>query len=408
MSISANGGQAMLTRDVGAVTMRLASVERIELSAAGGTDHITVNDLSGTSVRQVAIDLAASLTVAGDGQADSATVNGTGGNDRIDVTATGSEVTVSGLPAQVTVNHVEAIDLLAVNGGAGNDIIDASGVPAGTMGLMLNGGDGNDVIHGSNGNDIVNGGAGIDVATLGDGNDIFTWNPGDGSDTVDGQGGFDSLAFQGSNAGENISIVANGGQATLFLGVDAVTMHLSSVEDIGISASAGADNVTINDLTGTGVEQVSIDLAASAGGSAGDGQNDTIVINGSNGNDVISLSIVNGALLINGLSSEIVVENFDFNDTIVIAGLGGDDVIDASGIGANGFNLVLEGGDGSDILIGGSGNDTIRGGAGDDVLIGGPGVDNLDAGPGDNVLIQSAVNHFASSIVQTYNDFHVV
>jgi Ca2+-binding RTX toxin-like protein len=86
-----------------------------------------------------------------------------------------------------------------------------------------------------------------------------------------------------------------------------------------------------------------------------------------------------------------VIDHFDPNDTVRIAGLGGDDVIDASGLGSNGPRLVLDGGNGDDILIGGAGNDTLLGGAGDDVLIGGPGTDILDGGPGNNISIQSIV-----------------
>ena len=93
---------------------------------------------------------------------------------------------------------------------------------------------------------------------------------------------------------------------------------------------------------------------------------------------MISLSLVNGALVIDGLASRVVIEHFDFNDTIRINGLGGDDV-----------------------LIGGAGNDTINGDAGDDVLLGGPGQDVLDGGTGDNVVIQdsvaSAAQHHAAS-----------
>jgi Ca2+-binding RTX toxin-like protein len=406
ISISADGNQATLFRDVANIAMHLTSVERIELSTLGGADNVTVNDLTGSGVKQVAIDLGSQG--GGDGQSDTVTVNGTAGNDHIDLTASGSVVTVSGLPAQVTIDHGEPADHLTINAGAGNDTIDASKMPAGTLGLTLNGGDGNDTILGSHGNDTVNGGTGNDVASLGDGNDLFTWNPGDGSDIVDGQGGFDTLAFHGSSIAENISIAASGGQATLFRDVGAVAMHLSSVEDIELSASGGADNVTINDLTGAGVQQVGVDLAASAGGSTGDGQNDTVVINGTSGNDTISLSIQNGALVVNGLSSKIVIDHFDFNDTIRIAGLGGDDVIDASGIGANGPKLILEGGDGNDVLIGSGGNDTITGGAGDDVLIGGPGQDILDGGTGSNILLQSVVNHLPSSVAQIHNDFHIV
>ena len=56
IDISANGGRAKLLRDVGAVTMDLNSVERIEMAASGGADTITVDDLNGTGVRQVAVD----------------------------------------------------------------------------------------------------------------------------------------------------------------------------------------------------------------------------------------------------------------------------------------------------------------------------------------------------------------
>ena len=101
--------------------------------------------------------------------------------------------------------------------------------------------------------------------------------------------------------------------------------------------------------------------------------------------------------MVNGLSSQIVIEHFDPNDTIHIDGLGGDDVIDASGIGINGPKLVLDGGDGDDVLIGGAGDDTLLGGAGDDVLIGGGGIDILDGGPGDNIVHQ-LVQRFTASL----------
>ena len=112
--------------------------------------------------------------------------------------------------------------------------------------------------------------------------------------------------------------------------------------------------------------------------------------------------------MINGLASKVVIEHFDPNDTIRIAGLSGDDVIDASGLGANGPKLILEGGNGADVLIGGGGNDTIDGGRGDDVLIGGGGNNVLLGGPGDNIVTQSAAPQFASSVAPTDNGFHIV
>src|SRR6185369_6660904 len=120
-------------------------------------------------------------------------------------------------------------------------------------------------------------------------------------------------------------------------------------------------------------------------------QLDTVLINGTNGNDVISLSMrADGALVVGGLAAEVVIKNFDPTDVIHIAGLGGDDVIDASALGTNAPKIILDGGEGADVLLGGAGDDTLLGGAGDDVLKGGGGNDVIDGGPGDNVVIQSA------------------
>ena len=52
-------------------------------------------------------------------------------------------------------------------------------------------------------------------------------------------------------------------------------------------AGATADHITVNDLTGTDVTQVNIDLAASGGG--GDAQSDTVVLNATNGANVIDV-----------------------------------------------------------------------------------------------------------------------
>src|SRR6202022_5132629 len=110
-------------------------------------------------------------------------------------------------------------------------------------------------------------------------------DPGDGSDVVEGQDGFDTLLFNGSNVNENIDISANGGRVRRLRAVGNVTMDLNGVERIQLAALGGADNITVNDLTGTDVTQVAIDLAATPGTGQGDGQPATIVINPTDGDD---------------------------------------------------------------------------------------------------------------------------
>jgi Ca2+-binding RTX toxin-like protein len=257
--------------------------------------------------------------------------------------------------------------------------------------VQLNGGDGVDTLIGSAGDDLINGGRGNDVALLGAGDDTFVWNPGDGSDVVEGQAGVDTMVFNGANIAEKIDISANGTRALFTRDIAGITMDLNGVEHIDFHALDGADNVVIHDLSGTDVTQVNVDLAATLGGTAGDNAVDTVEINGTSGSDVITLSMrADGALVVDGLASEVVIEHFDPTDAIHVNGLGGDDVIDASALGADGPKLTLDGGVGDDVLLGGAGDDTLLGGAGDDVLIGGPGTDVLDGGTGNNTVIQSA------------------
>ncbi|HET7166338.1 MAG TPA: calcium-binding protein [Pseudolabrys sp.] len=390
IDISANGSRTRLFRDVGNVTMDLGGIEHIQLNMLGGPDTITVNDLSGTDTSQVDIDLSAPTgSGTGDGAADTVITNGTANNDQISVATSGNSIVVKGLAAQVTVSGAESLnDSLVVNGGAGNDTIDASRLHAGQVGLTLNGGDGDDRIIGSAGNDVVNGGRGSDVALLGAGNDVFVWNPGDGSDVVEGQAGTDTLQFNGSNVGENIDISANGSRIRLSRDVGSVTMDVNDTETINVRTLGGEDTITVNDLTGTDVTNVNIDLGAAGGGA--DDQADTIVLNATDGDDAITVTSNNGVVTVTGLAEVVTISNFDTNDRIVINGLGGDDAIVASGL-EPGIQLTLNGGDGADVLVGGAGNDILNGNAGDDVLIGGPGQDVLDGGTGNNINIQSIV-----------------
>jgi Ca2+-binding RTX toxin-like protein len=165
VEISANGSRVRFSRDVANITMDLNSIERIDFNALGGADTITVDDLSGTGTRQVAVDLSATPgSGVGDGAADTVVVNGTAGNDHIRVASNGSSVVVSGLAAQVTISGAEAAnDTLVVNAQDGNDRIDASALQAGQINLVLNGGSGNDTLIGSAGNDTLFGGFGADA-----------------------------------------------------------------------------------------------------------------------------------------------------------------------------------------------------------------------------------------------------
>jgi Ca2+-binding RTX toxin-like protein len=251
----------------------------------------------------------------------------------------------------------------------------------------MNGGLGNDVFLGSEGDDLINGGDGTDTAFMGAGDDTFVWNPGDDNDTLEGQAGFDTMLFNGANVAENIDIAANGGRVRFFRNVANVTMDLDDVEGIDFNASGGADVIVVNDLSGTDVTEINLNLAAVGGG--GDAQPDNVIVIGTNGDDVALVAGDASGTSVFGLAAQVNITGAEAaNDRLTVNALAGDDVVEASGLAASGIQLTADGGANDDVLIGGDGADTLLGGDGDDVLLGGPGLDVLDGGPGDNIVIQ--------------------
>ena len=375
IDVSANGSRVRFTRSIANVVMDLSTVEAIDFNALGGADTITVNDLTGTDLTQLNLDLSAGAAPGtGDGLADTVILTGTNDADNIQVVGAGTNFAVSGLPVFVTVSGSEgANDQLVVNALGGDDFVSAFGLPAETVQVTVDGGDGNDqiiggdgndVLQGGDGNDFIDGGRGNDLAFLGTGDDTFRWDPGDGSDTVEGQAGHDTMRFSGSNASENIDISANGSRVRLSRDVGTVTMNLNGIEGINLNALGGADTITVNDLTGTDLTQLNLNLADVAGSGNGDSQADAVIVNGTNGDDAIQILTVDDGTIISvaGLFPVVDITGAEgADDKLTINALGGNDVVDASNLPANLIGLTL---------------------------IGGPGLDELDGGPGDNILIQ--------------------
>jgi len=152
---------------------------------------------------------------------------------------------------------------------------------------------------------------------------------GDGMDRIDGGAGNDFLATYGSAHGDHFTLAAlSNGHALLMQDDGSVNnADLVSVEEIdfntagedGVNAS-GSDNITVDDMTGTDVKLVDIDLAGPNLTSA-DGKVDTINLVG-NANENVTVSLVNGELVITGLAAKVVIEHFDPTDVVNIEGAG--------------------------------------------------------------------------------------
>ena len=328
---------------------------------------------------------------------DTVEVNGGNGAEQFTTTANGTRVRFDRInPAPFAID-IGTSEKLVLNANGGDDSHSATGNLAALIAITVDGGANNDTLLGSNGvdvllggdgNDFVDGQQGNDVGLMGAGTDTFQWDPGDGNDVIEGQDGTDTMLFNGSAANERMETSANGGRVRFTRDIANIVMDLNDVENIVAKTLGGADNVTVNDLSGTDIVNVTPDLAASGGGD--DAAADNVIVNATNGDDIVTVTGTGPNAQVTGLAARTSPAGaVAGSDRLTVNLLAGSDVADASALAANAILLTLNGGDGDDILLGGAGNDILLGGAGDDVLLGGPGNDTTDGGAGDNVVIQS-------------------
>ncbi len=375
ITVNASGNGVVLSNTADGASLDMTGVETIRLATGAGSDQVVIADMTGRGVTTLIADLSLASTGVADHEADTVHIVGSTFNDNIVVKNGSGNVTITGTGSTIFVHGGDAgLDTVHIAAGGGDDVIDASATASRNLSLLLEGGDGNDIIFGGAGNDVVIGGRGDDGANLGAGNDSFVWNPGDGSDIVNGGAGLDALVFNGSNASEAFDISALGGQVSLTRNIAAVLMTLDKVEQIDLAALGGNDTITIHDMTGTELSRLNINLGLSATGGS-DGVTDIIVIDGTSGRDLIKLSMQNGALVVDGLPTQIVIQNFDSFDQIHISGLGVGDAVDTSAIHGGAPALFfdaassLTAGADHDLLFGGLGHESHAAGGIADALI---------------------------------------
>jgi Ca2+-binding RTX toxin-like protein len=234
-------------------------------------------------------------------------------------------------------NTFNAID---VNAGGGDDTVridDANGAfttskPTRIDGQRgddtLLGGSGDEVLVGGTGNDRIDGNGGADTAFLGSGDDTFVWDPGDGSDIVEGQAGSDTLVFNGSGGNEIMSATAFFGRVSFTRNLGTIDMDLNGIEAIDVRALGGTDSVAVNNVSGTDLRRVDIDLASALGGATADGQPDTVTVAGTKGDDTIAAKADGAAVEVSGLSALVRVTHADpVLDTLAIDRVAGTDTV---------------------------------------------------------------------------------
>ena len=102
------------------------------------------------------------------------------------------------------------------------------------------GSQGAEIPRGGGGDDLIDGNRGDDRAFMGGGEDTFVWDPGDGSDTIEGQGGKDTMLFNGANVAETVHVSANGHRLLFLREPATIRMDTDGVELVVFKALGGA------------------------------------------------------------------------------------------------------------------------------------------------------------------------
>lgn len=356
-----NGGRDSLHGEAGNDVLNGGDASDV---LTGGVGNDTLNGDSG-----------ADTLTGGDGSDSLAGGSGTGDMllEQIDGTAT---LTNSSLGTTSGSDRLSGFERIMIVGGFGNDSINASSA---TIGVTLDGGDGNDTLKGGSGNDLLLGGGDNDLLTGGTGND-----------ELDGGEGNDRL-LEIANA--NLTLT----NATL-IGVG--TDVLFQVESAQLTGGSSANKLDASRFTGSATLFGLGGDDTLIGGSANDS------LDGGDGNDQLTGNLGNDRFVGGSGTADTIVESGSTAFVLAqnrLTGVGTDSIATierarlstaniSSSIDARQFtgSTTLTGGNGQDTILGGFGADSILGGGGDDVLRGGNGNDSILGGNGNDIILGDA------------------
>ncbi|MCC6234962.1 MAG: calcium-binding protein, partial [Verrucomicrobiales bacterium] len=379
--VSGSGGRVRVVRNLQNVTLDSSEVEAIRLEVAAGADSIVVEDVTGTALTDLRMDLAAGPgSGSGDGETDRVELRGSSDRDEWSVAGDARELSVTGGHTRISVvGHEGDRDLLIVKGEGGNDLLSAAHLAAGCVSLTLDGGPGNDQLLG---------GAGAEVLLGGEGDDMLDWDAGSGNDVFHGQGGHDFLRVNGSAENDDVEMAEDGLRLRLTWNPGNAVLLADGVESVTLNPFNGADRITVLPLWQTGVGNIFLNLKG-AGGRGGDHELDTVALMGTEDTDMVTVTTKAAETEVAGLGPLVSIERFNsVGDQLALDLKGGDDEVDARAMVAGLLGLVVHGGPGQDQIQGSEGDDLLAGGQGDDVILAGGGNDTVvwNAGEGSDVV----------------------
>lgn len=351
-ALTADGAGFDFTRDVGAIVMDVEGIETLEVSTLGGNNSVTLNDLTGVAdLTSVVLALGDSDDVvdasAQANPAVSLTVFASLGNDALIGGAGADELhgeegndNISGLGGIDTLDGGDGDD--TINGGPGNETLQGG---AGNDTFVWNPGDGSDTLVGGTGTDrmLFNGSAGNEVFAVSAQGAGFRFTRDVGSIVMDAtqveEIRLNALGGNDSATVEDLTGVADLNTITFFMGDG----------DDAASASAQA-NAAIEFLVNGGNGNDALTGSPNADVIAGGEGNDTIVglagidlVNGEGGDDTITAGPGNEQNQLGGDGDDTFIWNPGDGSDGLIGEAGADTMVFNGSAGNEVFAMTTEG-----------------------------------------------------------------
>ncbi len=358
----------------------LFSIEKAEIFGTPGNDFIVVSNWSGE------------LFIFGDDGSDIFTVTA----DVDTITASDASILQKliykllygfNVQGNVTLStgaayHFGQMETVKLVGGAGANTIDAT---LSSYPIIFDGAGGNDTLLGGSAGDTFL--YDIDLVL--------------GTDTITGNGGIDTISFEGSTAGvTQLDLAITGANQTVRGGF--LVLHLTAEDIEGATGGDGNDNLLGNSLNNILIGGLGNDVLT---GRAGNetyrydtdnvdwGDDEIVESSADSGHDIIDFALTTGQTITLNLQLP-GFQAVNPNLMLKITGDGIEEVIGGSlndNIVGNSQNNVLRGGPGDDTLAGVLGDDFLDGGTGEDILDGGEGIDGITAFANSNFTLNDTL-----------------
>jgi hypothetical protein len=117
--------------------------------------------------------------------------------------------------------------------------------------------------------------------------------------------------MSGSGANERFEVSPIGSRIRVLRDVSNVVMDTGDVERFDIIPAGGSDNMIVQELSGTDAKVVAWELAPFRGTTASDGATDSVLVNGTNGSDNLTVTAGGQQVRVAGLQAAVEVTRAD-------------------------------------------------------------------------------------------------